>query len=307
MDVSTDLLGTFVAVCQEQSFSKAARKVFRSQAAVSIQIATLEERAGLQFFDRGERPLRLTESGRLFLDFSLEFLNKLAGLDRLLRELASGVSGEVKVAASTSVGTYLLPDLVADILKKSPKLKITMSVQPARQVCESVRSADQDFGIILAHKPPHNLISKPLKKEPGCIIAPAGHPLADKMTVTTRDLRCVAFIAEEKEGHWDSMTNRFLRQHRLSNAAVALRVKDNYQAMKEAVRAGLGVAVLPKFIVNRELYDGTFCELNVESGSLYSTMMLIQRTHHISSPTVAAVKSFLEQNISTGKLKPTAF
>jgi DNA-binding transcriptional LysR family regulator len=83
MDLSTDLLKTFVAVCHEQSFSKAAKQVFKSQAAVSIQIATLEERAGLWFFDHRERPLKLTESGKLFLNFSVEFLNKLEGLDRL--------------------------------------------------------------------------------------------------------------------------------------------------------------------------------------------------------------------------------
>ena len=120
MDVFTDLLGAFVAVCQEQSFSKAAKKVFRSPAAVSVQIATLEERAGTQLFDRGERPLKLTESGKIFLDFSKELLNKLRGLDRLFGELVSGVSGEVRVAASNSVGTYLLPDLIANILRKSP-------------------------------------------------------------------------------------------------------------------------------------------------------------------------------------------
>lgn len=299
MNVSTDLLGTFVAVCQEQSFSKAAKKVFKSQAAVSIQIATLEERAGLRFFDRGDRPLKLTESGKLFLNFSLEFLNKLEGLDRLLKELASGISGEVKVAASTSVGTYLLLDLVANILKGSPKLKITMSVQPWRQVCESVRSAEQDFGIILTSKPPEDLVAKLLKRQPACVIAPPGHALSGKKRVTALDLRCVTFIAEEREGHSDSMTDRFLKQNRLSNVSVALRVKDNYEAMKEAVRAGLGVAVLPKFIVERELHDGIFCELNLRNRPIYSTITLIQRTHQILSPGVMTVKSVLEQNLST--------
>jgi len=298
MDLSTDLLKTFVAVCHEQSFSKAAKQVFKSQAAVSIQIATLEKRAGLWFFDRREQPLKLTESGKLFLNFSVEFLNKL-GLDRLLKELASGISGEVKIAASTSVGTYLLPDLVAEILKECPKLKITMSVQPWRQVCESVRSADQDFGIILAHRPPHNFTSKPLKKERACIIAPPGHALSGKKRVTARDLRCIAFIAEEREGHSDNMTDRFLRQNRLSNVSVTLRVKDNYEAMKEAVRAGLGVAVLPKFVVKRELCNGTFCELNVRNSSLCSTITLIQRTHQTLRPSVVAVKSVLERNLST--------
>ena len=299
MNVSTDLLGTFVAVCQQQSFSKAARKVFKSQAAVSTQIAALENRAGLQFFDRAERPLRLTQAGQIFLDFSLEFLNKLEGLDRLFKEIASGVSGEVKIAASTSIGTYLLPELVANILKNSPKLTITISVQPWRQVCESVRSADHDFGIILAHRAPHHLVSVPLRKASGSIIARHGHSLADKRNLATQHLSSVSFIAED-ETHEDNMTSRFLRQNSISSAHVALRVKDNYEAMKEAVRAGLGVAVLPKFTVARELYDGSFCELNIRMKPIYSTIMLIQRTETRASPTVEAVKKFLQQRISTG-------
>jgi DNA-binding transcriptional LysR family regulator len=105
----------------------------------------------------------------------------------------------------------LLPDLVAAILKKSPKVKIAISVQPWRQVCESVRSANHDFGIILAHRPPHNLVCKPLQKVPACVVAPAGHPLADKKNVSIRDLLSVAFIAEEKEGHSDSILNRFIQ------------------------------------------------------------------------------------------------
>jgi DNA-binding transcriptional LysR family regulator len=296
MELSTDLVRTFVAVSELGGFSKAAKKLYKSQAAVTVQISGLEERAGLKFFDRSERPAKLTEAGRIFFNFSLGFLNRLEELDRLMKELASGVMGDIKIAAVPSVGTYLLPQLLAEILKNSAKLKITMSVQRRRQVCESVQRADDDFGIILTDKPPIGLVSKPLRKEPLCFIVSRGHPLAKKKIVSLKDLRGAPFIVEAKGSESDGMINRMLAKNGISDFFVRLAV-NSYEATKEAVRAGLGVAVLPQFTVKADLRD-TLCTLNVAKIRLDGTIMLIQRNQQLHSPAVTAVKNFLVANIS---------
>lgn len=298
MDLSSDLIRTFLASCELRNFSKAAKKVHKSQAAVSSQIAVLEERAGLKFFDRSERPLTLTEAGRMFLNFSLEFSNKIEELDRLLKELASGVMGEVRIAASTSVGHYLLPQLVAAILKKSPKLNITVSVQPRLQVCETVQRADQDFGIILTDRPPNGLVAKSLGKEPLCFVISPRHPLAKRQKVSLKDLRSTPFVAGVKGSDWNEMINKMLKEIGISEPLVRLRIND-YQPTKEAVRAGLGVAILPQCTVANDLCDQTLCELDVTNARLYLNIMLLERPQQPSSPAVTAVKSFLEANIST--------
>jgi DNA-binding transcriptional LysR family regulator len=99
------------------------------------------------------------------------------------------------------------------------------------------------------------------------------------------------------------MTSRFLRQNRLTTVSVTLRVANNYEARIEAVRAGLGVAILPRFVVKRELWNGTLCALNARKSAFSSsTITLIQRTHQILSPSVAAVRSTLERSLSTNEL-----
>jgi DNA-binding transcriptional LysR family regulator len=299
MDLSTDLIRTFVALCQLKNFSKAAKTVHKSQAAVSSQIAVLEERAGLKFFDRSERPLKLTEAGAMFLSFSLEFLNKVEELNRLLKELTSGVMGEVKIAASTSVGHYLLAPLVAAILKKSPKLNLTVSVQPRLQVCESVQRADQDFGLILTDAPPSGLVAKSIRKEPLCFLVSSKHSLTKKQSLSTNDLRTIPFIAGVQGSDWNDMINKMLKEIGIFNPFVRFRIND-YQAIKEAVRANLGVAILPEFTIERELRDQTLYKLNVRNARLSLDIMLLDRLRHPSSPAVTAVKSFLETNIATG-------
>jgi DNA-binding transcriptional LysR family regulator len=297
MDLSTDTVKTFVTLCELGSFSRTGKLLHKSQATVSAQIASLEERAGLQFFDRSERPLKLTTAGKIFYEFSVEFLSRLQDLDRLLKELYSGVMGDVRIVASTSIGAYLLPKLLAEIMTQSPKLKITLSLGERHEVCESVRRADCDFGIILSDKPPDELISKVLRKEVLHFIVSPEHHFAKKKKVTLQELRSAAFIGGKTESGWQQMIRRVLEQNGVSDFSVALRV-NNHQAMKETIREGFGTAIFSHLTVQRELSDGTLCKLNVPDVRLAAEIMLIERERALSSPAVALIKSFLEAKIS---------
>jgi DNA-binding transcriptional LysR family regulator len=152
----------------------------KSQSAVSTQIALLEKDLGIKLFDRTKRPLDLTEAGRLFLDFARDVLNKTEDFERYVSELSSGVAGSVKIGASTSVGTYILPAIISQLLRKFPKLNVSVSTQPRSLVFESVRRADVDFGFVLSDKPPGALESRTLKTERLCLFVSSNHALAKK-------------------------------------------------------------------------------------------------------------------------------
>lgn len=94
------------------------------------------------------------------------------------------------------------------------------------------------------------------------------------------------------------MINKMLKEIGISEPLVRLRIND-YQPTKEAVRADLGVAILPQCTVANDLCDQTLCELDVTNARLYLNIMLLERPQQPSSPAVTAVKSFLEANIST--------
>lgn len=297
MEISTDLLRTFVAVCELRSFSAAAKKLHKSQAAASIQIASLEDRTGLKFFDRSERPLKITESGHIFLNFACEFLNKTEELERLMKELEGGSVGQVKIGASTSIGAYLLPKLILEYLRESPKLKITMTVEMRRQVYESVRRADLDFAITLADKSPEGLVGRALKKEPLYFVVSPQHRLAKVKSVTPKILQSTPFVVGTPGNEWTEMVDRLLQRNGLLEYPVALRVS-NYQATKEAIRAGLGVAVMPQFTILPDIQDKSVYMLDVKNIRLYATIMLIERPRPLYSPTLLSVKTFLEKRIA---------
>ena len=103
MNIDVDRLATFIQLAQEGSFTASGKSLRKSQSAVSLQIAGLERQFGLQLIDRSTRPIKLTEAGQLFLQFSEQIVNQTTDLERTMSELARGASGEVKIGATTSV------------------------------------------------------------------------------------------------------------------------------------------------------------------------------------------------------------
>src|SRR5712692_9335956 len=130
MDVSTDFLRTFVAVCECKSFSLAAVRVHKSQGAISTQIAKLEEQAGSKFIDRSHRQFRLTKEGELFLNFAQEIVAKTDAAQQSLQALHHRVQQEeVLIGTTRSVGIYILPDVISSIVKSFPDLKMSLLTQ----------------------------------------------------------------------------------------------------------------------------------------------------------------------------------
>lgn len=129
ISVSIDHLRAFIAVFEENGFSNAAVKLHLSQSAVSMQVRLLEQRIGATLFDRSKRPPRLTEVGRTVLDFGKQLVSTTGDLERYLQEFSSGISGEVRVGAISSISSYLLMPIVSQILKNSPNLKISIMTQ----------------------------------------------------------------------------------------------------------------------------------------------------------------------------------
>src|SRR5215471_21742597 len=100
MDLSTDFLRTFIAVCECKSFSLAAARVHKSQGAISTQIAKLEEQAGSKFIDRSQRQFKLTKEGKLFLNFARDVVARTDAAQRSLAALKSRNLEEVRLGAT---------------------------------------------------------------------------------------------------------------------------------------------------------------------------------------------------------------
>jgi DNA-binding transcriptional LysR family regulator len=296
MQFSTDLLKTFIAVCEQRSFTLAAERLHRSQPSVSTHIALLENQSGLKFFDRSERPLKLTEAGGILLQLAREVVNKAVEVDRSLAELASGIAGQVRIGASTSVGTYLLSGIIGAVKKEYPKLRLFVLTQPRGKIYDSVRDAEVDFAFVLTDAPPVGLISKALRDEPLLFVASSRHPFARKKAITPKQLQSAGFIVGLQHTEYSRMVDAILVRNSIPNPRVEMRIS-NFDGIKEAVRSGAGVCILPRFAVERDIREKSLVNLAFAGIHLSATIMLIEREQPLLTPSVASVKKLLAGRI----------
>ena len=300
ISVSIDHLRAFIAVFEENGFSNAAVKLHLSQSAVSMQVRLLEDRIGATLFDRSKRPPRLTEVGRTVLDFGKQLVSTTGDLERYLQEFSSGISGEVKVGAISSISAYLLMPIVFQFLKKSPNLRFSIMTQSRSLLYDAVRHSEVDFAIVLSDTKPEDLAVTIIRTEPLCFAVSSNHVLRSKRLVTVKDLKTVPFVHSLEGREYTKMVERLLERCDLKDVKVAMRVT-SWESLQEAARAGVGVAVLPKFVIERDRRrrGAKIYELPVRGIDLHTDMMLVENPiRHFVSPSVSLVKNSFVSHLS---------
>ena len=300
MDVSTDFLRTFIAVCEYKSFSLATARVHKSQAAISTQIARLEEQAGSKFIDRSQRQFRLTQEGELFLNFAREIVAKTNAAQQSIQALHNGLSEEVRIGTTRSVGIYILPDVIGRIVKNFPELKISVLTQGRTLTYERLEQGAVDLAVVLADVVPRGFFAKPLRPEPLCYIISPKHPLAGKKTISTEELKTVAFISGVKGNDFSDMIDEIFEKDGVPRPAGCIAI-NNLRARKEAVRAGVGITVLPIFTVADEVQRKTLKILAVEGVRLPDIrLMIVEARRRTSNANIERVRKVLEETLAVG-------
>src|SRR6516162_8637671 len=296
MDISSNLLRTFLAVSEHGNFSLAAAALRKSQTIVSTQIAQLEDQIGLKLFYREKRPFRLTEAGTTFLQFAQEFTNRIRDADRRIKELGAGTAGEVRIGATDSIAAYLLPKIIARLLRDHPRINIYIVTEIARRLFEFVREGEVDFALTLLDNPPRDLLIKPLIEESFCFVASPKHPLAGTTIASKDQLRNVAFVAGQRGMGHDTIVQRVLDRAGIFNYEIRVRIS-TYEGVKQLLYEGRGVSVLPTFAVQDELKEKKLVRLKTKGIDLGTTLFLVKRPNYPSSPAVSLVENFIATSI----------
>jgi LysR family transcriptional regulator, transcriptional activator of the cysJI operon len=301
MDISTDFLRTFLAVCECKSFTRATARVHKSQAAISTQIAKLEEQAGSKFIDRSQRQFRLTQEGELFLNFAREIVAKTNTAQQSIQALHNGLTEEVRIGTTRSVGIYLLPDAISSIAKNFRELKISVLTQGRTLTYERLQQGSVDLAVVLADVVPRGFFAKPLRSEPLCYVISPKHPLARKKTISQEELKTVPFISGIKGNDFSDMIDEAFEKEGIPRPTGGI-IINNLRVRKEAVRAGVGVTVLPSFTVRDEVQSKTLKVVVIEGGRLPDTqLMIVEARRRSPNANVELVKKALEEKLAVSR------
>lgn len=274
------VLRTFVAVAELKHFARAASLCNLSQPAVSHQIALLEDDVGARLLNRANRRVSLTVAGEVMLEEARRILSAVDRARDRMQDVVQGAVGRVRLGATPTPGLYVLPPLLAAYRDANPTYDLQLEIGPVHQIAERVARNELDMAILSSPPPTAELRSRPLVVDPMVVIAAPTHPLAKSRSVKPAQLDAERWIVREDASETMRTLVTWWRRHHLQPAKRM--VFDGPEAVKRAVMAHLGIAMVSRVTVQDELKSGALAVLRIQ-GALPSRSVVIvdhPQKHH---------------------------
>lgn len=258
-------LQVFNTVAKELSFTKAAEILHMTQPAVTFQIRQLEEYFNTRLFDRTHNRITLTAAGLKVQEYAIQIFNLYAELENSVRLLTGEVSGSLTIGASTTIAEYMLPVLLGDFKSKYPDIEIHLKVSNSEGVINMIENNAIDLGVVETIINNKNLVVEECRNDELLAIVSPKHPLSKKKKVKVERLLEYPFICREKGSGTREVISRYLHQHNCTENEMTISMElGSPEAIKGAVEAGMGVSIVSRTTVQKELKLGTLCSLTLD-------------------------------------------
>lgn len=295
VDFDLRQLEIFLHVVEKGSFSKAGKAVFLAQASVSERIASLERMVGVKLLDRLGRSVVPTKAGELLYKHAVRLLKMKGAACQEIQDFLGVKHGQLLMGGSTIPGEYILPGAIADFRRAYPYVMVLLTIGDSTDIRQRVLEGELELGIIGAQSTQKGLLSQPLWNDELVVVVPAGHRWAARRTITLEDLLDEPFVLREPgSGTLHMMETYFGSQavEEIDSMTVAARFGSS-TAVKEGIKAGLGVSVLSARAVEAELQSGVLKALRIRGLRMTRSFYLIRDERREASPICQAMLDFL--------------
>jgi len=275
-----DQVKAFLEVARNQSFSRAAEKLYRTQPAISAQIRALEEEFGQKLFDRLGRRIFLTPSGEVLFEYGERLLALHRETMQRVREAHGLVAGQLVVGANEATCLYVLPQIFAEFKRKHPQVGINVYRSFSHKILQKMAASELDVGIVTLPVTQNNLKVIPIFEDELHVMVPAGHPFAKRSSVKVEDLVKEPLIFP-KGGHTRELLERIFRKYR-NQLQISMELA-SVESIKKFVGAGLGVSLLSRGYAEMECKSGILKLVPIQGMKLVRRLGLVYRTdRHVS-------------------------
>ncbi len=238
-------LEIYYTVSEMLNMTEAAKVLYISQPSISQVIKELEEEMKVKLFQRLGRKLYITEEGRVFQKYALRMLNLYKESQKLMEDMREVKVGNLRLGASTTIGTYLLPDIIADFKKEYPKVDIELYITNTQEISENLLKNNIDLGLVEGKVVADELETMDLWEDELIIISSPNKKW--KKVIDRKKLEEETFILREK-GSGSRTTYEDAMGVRDKNVFVF----GGTEAIKRAVIKDLGVACVSKLTIGEE-------------------------------------------------------
>jgi DNA-binding transcriptional LysR family regulator len=257
-------LRIFLSVFRNRSFSKASRELRLSQPTVSDHIKSLEAYLECTLFERLAKKIIPTGEAEVLYNHAIEVTEKADNIRHAIGQFKKEVAGELIIGASSIPGTYLMPSLMASFKKQYPAISFQILVSDSKAIAEKVLKHEILLGMVGARLNSSYLSYMPFMEDE--LIVVSSSALIKSKIVTMQDLSKYPMVLREEGSGTRREAEKYFEVHGLSPENMAhAGVFGSTDAVKQAVKAGLGIAVVSKFSVEDELKYGTLKEIKLSN------------------------------------------
>ena len=250
-------LKIFHTVARLLNFTKAGEQLHMTQPAVTFQIRQLEEQFNTRLFDRTHNKVTLTEAGKQVYMYAERILKLYEDMTHSITEMTGEVSGGVTLGASTTIAEYMLPLLIGRFKVKYPDVNISLKESNSEDIIVMVENNVVDLAIVEGSVNNKNLIVDQCRVDQLVVIVPNNHKLANESTLHVKDILEHPFICRESgSGTQEAITNYVEQQSPGSILNVCFELSSP-EAIKGAVEAGMGLSIVSRASIEKELRLGT--------------------------------------------------
>jgi len=282
-------LEAFVQVAAHHSFSRAAEALQLTQPSITARIQALERELGEKMFERGGRSVRLTDAGTILLPYAERILQMVRESKESVEEVRSVQAGRLRLGSALTISTYVLPRILRTFHSRYPGVEVMVHTGRSEQVLNMLLSDEVQVG--LSHSLVHpDVETVNLYADEVILVANPDHPFAARRQATIEEVGSQPVILADRGSSYYSLTHGLFRQAGVvPNVAMEL---DSMEATKRMVEEGLGIALLPRVCLERELKQGLLTEVAITNAPAISRQIAL--IYRKSRKRVRTVQAFLE-------------
>jgi DNA-binding transcriptional LysR family regulator len=267
-------LNVFASVFKHKSFSKAAEELSLTQPTVSDHIKALEEELDCKLFDRLSRKIIPTKEAGLFIGRAQDIIDRLDGFKDILGEFRKDLSGYLVIGASTIPGTYILPGIIAAFRKKHPSVIFEVVVSDSREIINKISEHDLLIGIVGAKLESRQVHYEPFLDDELIVIASGA--LETKKSISIKELAASPIVMREQGSGTRREFEKILEKEGINPHQLNIvGMLGSTDAIKQAVKEGMGISIISRRSVKDELKCGMLKEISIKDAEMMRQFYII--------------------------------
>jgi DNA-binding transcriptional LysR family regulator len=225
-----------------------------TQPAVTFQIRQLEEAFNARLFDRSHNKINLTEAGRRMFEYAERLFDLYREMENSIREVTGNVSGTLKLGATVAIGDYVLPKLLVAFKQEFPDVNIQLKLSHTSSIASMVESSTIDIGVIDTELDNKMIGTEKITYDEMIVVCSPNNPLANAQSIDIKQLITQPLILLEQGSGIHTDFSKYLINNGLNYEQLNILMElGSIEAIKNAVESGLGVSVLPKSVIAKDL------------------------------------------------------